>query len=217
MNVVIERDKTMRSSEHTTDTDRGALLRSHGLSVRKYVDNEHVLKPALAHIGKYSYRYRQRRIDGDKVQSPQSLGVTLASAAMIVDAAELSETMRSLNAAELRQGLEYVVSSHPLEVAVTGLGIMAQENGRLAVLVKSEELSEEMQAVRKLLFSFLPENNEATTAWWNRYRNNRPHISLATLDKKFPPSQKMLDEVKEKLPEKVTLEPTSIHHRARVF
>ena len=187
-----------------------------GLNARRPVsDRGEGLADALDHIRKYrsQYRYHKRRTKEDELQRRSSLGLTLVSTGMIHDARQLSEAMREITNAELEQGLEYVISASPVEVAVRGL-TFAAKGTRLVVTVGGEEVKDEMAAARDFIASLIPDS-DSRAVWLKKYKNRFPHVSLGTFDTAVPPSVKMLDEVKEKLPANISLDPTKINYDRR--
>lgn len=162
------------------------------------------MKDALDHIRGYrqQYSYRTHRTKRDRVTSDSRVGVTLASMNMVTDIAEISEEMRALERAEIEQGLEYVISQHPLEAAVKGLAWISVGN-KLAAMIDSREIEEEIRKLREFFFAFLPPGEGDSIR--EHYRAVRPHITLAGFDMSVRPSEKMIEEVKERLPHTVSL------------
>ncbi len=75
-------------------------------------------------------------------------------------------------------------------------------------MIDNEEIKEEIRKVRAFFFAFLPPDEGDSVR--NHYRNVTPHITLAGFDMSVPPSKKMIDEVRERLPSEVLLDPPVI-------
>lgn len=186
-----------------------------GLNVRRPVNPEdRGLDDALKYITGYRWKnkYRALRTAPDQVQAKSDLGLTLLSTGMIRDAKEISNAMQGITNAELEQGLEYVISAYPLEIAVQGLAYIA--TNKLAVTLNNDQVREEMKSARDFIAGLIPEK-DLRAMWLEKYRNEFPHITLAGLDMRVPPSNKMIDEVKEKLPKSVLLEKPAINYDRR--
>ncbi len=104
----------------------------------------------------------------------------------------------------MSESLDYSLTIEPIEVAVRGLAILGK--GKPTATVKGDKLEEEMEKLRDTLAAFIPDRTDRT-AWLRRYRNTLPHVTIASLDMRVPPSDEMMDGIAGKLPKTVQLTP----------
>ena len=178
---------------------------SYDLNARRLVaKGDRGLSEPIKYLKNYSYPFRERRTRPDRPVPRAEQGVTLVSCGMVDGARAVSGSLAGLSYEQLSEALDYSLTIEPIEVAVRGLAILGK--GKPTATVKGDKLEEEMEKLRDTLAAFIPDRTDRT-AWLRRYRNTLPHVTIASLDMRVPPSDEMMDGIAGKLPKTVQLTP----------